>query len=884
MKQFTSDELRNAWKQFYIERGHVDVGAVSLVSDGSTGVLFNVAGMQPLMPYLLGKKHPLGTRLCNVQGCVRTNDIDSVGDRSHVTFFEMLGSWSLGDYFKKERCQWSFELLTQVFGFDADHLAATVFEGDENAPRDEEGAKYRIASGFKKENIYYLPAEDNWWGLEYGPCGPDSEMFYIADRPDCGPDCGPGCDCGKYTELGNDVFMQYEKHHDGHLTPLKQKNVDTGWGLERILAFLNGTRDVYRIDLFAPVIAYIEQASGTKYEEDEKLTRSMRILADHIRTSVMLIGDEAKLLPSNAGAGYVLRRLIRRAVRHGRVLGLSTQNLLHIAEMYIDTIYAESYPLLKKNKEFVLTELKKEIDRFESTVENGMKEFKKILEQKKEADSDQIDGKSAFYLYDTFGFPIELTVELAGEEGLSVDEDGFAKAMEEQKQKARDNQNFSARLSADNGLYEKLDTGIVSEFIGYDTLKAEETIAAVNNGSEWKDSLKEGEEGTVITAKTPFYATMGGQKGDFGVIVTKNGTFDVQETVKLPGGRIGHIGKVVSGSIAKGETATLEVSALNRSNTCRNHTATHLLQEALREVLGDHVEQSGSYQDGERTRFDFSHGQAMTAEEIKKVEAIVNEKIAEDLPVETKVMSLEEAKKTGAMALFGEKYGDTVRVVMIGDFSRELCGGTHVGHTGDIASFKILSESGVAAGIRRIEALTGRNVTAYYQEMEEKLAETARILKTTPVSLIERAEHLMAELKSLQSENESLKSKAAKEALGDVMDQVVEVNGVKLLATKVSGVDMNGLRDLGDQLKAKIAEGVVVLMSDLDGKVNMVAMATDGAMKKGAHAGNLIKGIAALVGGGGGGRPNMAQAGGKNPAGIDEAITKSAEVLKEQIK
>ena len=884
MKQFTSDELRNAWKQFYIERGHVDVGAVSLVSDGSTGVLFNVAGMQPLMPYLLGKKHPLGTRLCNVQGCVRTNDIDSVGDKSHVTFFEMLGSWSLGDYFKKERCQWSFELLTQVFGFDADHLAATVFEGDENAPRDEEGAKYRIASGFKKENIYYLPAEDNWWGLEYGPCGPDSEMFYIADRPDCGPDCGPGCDCGKYTELGNDVFMQYEKHHDGHLTPLKQKNVDTGWGLERILAFLNGTRDVYRIDLFAPVIAYIEQASGTKYEEDEKLTRSMRILADHIRTSVMLIGDEAKLLPSNAGAGYVLRRLIRRAVRHGRVLGLSTQNLLHIAEMYIDTIYAESYPLLKKNKEFVLTELKKEIDRFESTVENGMKEFKKILEQKKEADSDQIDGKSAFYLYDTFGFPIELTVELAGEEGLSVDEDGFAKAMEEQKQKARDNQNFSTRLSADNGLYEKLDAGIVSEFIGYDTLKAEETIAAVNNGSEWMDSLKEGEEGTVITAKTPFYATMGGQKGDFGVIVTKNGTFDVQETVKLPGGRIGHIGKVVSGSIAKGETATLEVSALNRSNTCRNHTATHLLQEALREVLGDHVEQSGSYQDGERTRFDFSHGQAMTAEEIKKVEAIVNEKIAEDLPVETKVMSLEEAKKTGAMALFGEKYGDTVRVVMIGDFSRELCGGTHVGHTGDIASFKILSESGVAAGIRRIEALTGRNVTAYYQEMEEKLAETARILKTTPASLIERAEHLMTELKALQSENESLKSKAAKEALGDVMDQVVEVNGVKLLATKVSGVDMNGLRDLGDQLKAKIAEGVVVLMSDLDGKVNMVAMATDGAMKKGAHAGNLIKGIAALVGGGGGGRPNMAQAGGKNPAGIDEAIKKSAEVLKEQIK
>ncbi len=885
MKQFTSDELRRTWKQFYIERGHVDVGAVSLVSDGSTGVLFNVAGMQPLMPYLLGQKHPLGTRLCNVQGCVRTNDIDSVGDKSHVTFFEMMGSWSLGDYFKKERCQWSFELLTQVFGFDADHLAATVFAGDENAPRDEEGAQYRIASGFKKENIYYLPAEDNWWGLEYGPCGPDSEMFYVADRPDCGPDCGPGCHCGKYTELGNDVFMQYEKHQDGSLTPLKQKNVDTGWGLERILAFLNGTRDVYRIDLFAPVIAYIEKVSGTKYEQDEKLTKSMRILADHIRTSVMLIGDEAKLLPSNVGAGYVLRRLIRRAVRHGRALNLSVENLLKIAEIYIDNIYAESYPLLKENKEFVITELEKEINRFESTVENGMKEFRKILEQKKKADLNEIDGKSAFYLYDTFGFPIELTVEMAQEEGLNVDENGFEQAMEEQKQKARDNQNFSARLSADDaGLYESLDASIVSEFVGYDTLTAESSIAAISSGNEWKDGLSEGEEGTVITLKTPFYATMGGQKGDFGVIRTGKGIFEVQDTIKLPGGRIGHVGKVVSGTIAQGDEAELSVSELNRGNTCKNHTATHLLQEALREVLGDHVEQSGSYQDGERTRFDFSHGQAMTAEEIKKVEEIVNDKISEDLPVETKVMSLEEAKKTGAMALFGEKYGDVVRVVMIGDFSKELCGGTHVGHTGEIASFKILSESGVAAGIRRIEAITGRNVTAYYQDMEEKLNAAARVLKTSPTSLLERAQHLIAELKALQSENESLKSKAAKEALGDVKNQVAEVKGIKLLAVKVSGVDMNGLRDLGDQLKAKLGEGVIVLISDLEGKVNMVAMATDAAMAKGAHAGNLIKGIASLVGGGGGGRPNMAQAGGKNPAGIDSAIAECSRVLESQLK
>ena len=885
MKQFTSDELRRTWKQFYIERGHVDVGAVSLVSDGSTGVLFNVAGMQPLMPYLLGQKHPLGTRLCNVQGCVRTNDIDSVGDKSHVTFFEMMGSWSLGDYFKEERCKWSFELLTQVFGFDADHLAATVFAGDENAPRDEEGAEYRIASGFKKENIYYLPAEDNWWGLEYGPCGPDSEMFYVADRPDCGPDCGPGCSCGKYTELGNDVFMQYEKHHDGSLTPLKQKNVDTGWGLERILAFLNGTRDVYQIDLFSPVIAYIEKVSGTKYEQDENLTRSMRILADHIRTSVMLIGDEAKLLPSNVGAGYVLRRLIRRAVRHGRVLGLTVENILRAAEIFIDEIYAESYPRLKENKEFVLAELKKEINRFESTLENGMKEFRKILEQKKKAGSDEIDGKSAFYLYDTFGFPIELTVEMAQEEGIKVDEEGFAKAMEEQKQKARENQNFEAKLSVENAaLFESLDASIVSEFVGYDSLTAESDIAAISTGKEWTDTLKEGEEGTVITYKTPFYATMGGQCADTGIIVCGESEFEVEDTVKLPGDRIGHIGRVTKGSLKTGDKAVLQVNEAKRSDTCKNHSATHLLQKALQVVLGDHVEQAGSFVNGDRLRFDFSHSAAMTKEELEKTERIVNEQIGLGLPVVTEVMSIEDAKKTGAMALFGEKYGEEVRVVRMGEFSTELCGGTHVGNTGEVRLFKIVSESGVAAGVRRIEALTGNGVLEYYGKMEQELVKAAAIVKTAPTELLSRLSHLMAELKALQSENESLKSKAAKDALGDVMDQVQEIGGVKLLAAKVAGVDMNGLRELGDQLKEKLGDGVVVLLSEKEGKVNLIAMATDGAMAKGAHAGNLIKSIAALVGGGGGGRPNMAQAGGKNPAGMDEAVAACAKVLGEQIQ
>ncbi|MCR5528367.1 MAG: alanine--tRNA ligase [Saccharofermentans sp.] len=880
MRKFTSDELRNAWKQFYIDRGHVDVGAVSLVSDGSTGVMFNVAGMQPLMPYLLGQKHPLGTRLTNVQGCVRTNDIDSVGDKSHGTFFEMMGSWSLGDYFKKERCQWSFELLTELFGFDADHLAATVFAGDENAPRDEEGAKYRIESGFKPENIFYLPAEDNWWGLEYGPCGPDSEMFYVKDVPPCGPDCGPGCHCGKYTEIGNDVFMQYEKHQDGTLTPLSQKNVDTGWGLERILAFLNGLDDVYKIDLHAPAISYIEEASGVKYDSDEKLTRSMRILADHTRTSVMLIGDPAKLLPSNAGAGYVLRRLIRRAVRHARALNLKKENILKVAQIYID-VYSNSYPLLAKNRDFVINELTKEIDRFESTLENGMKEFKKILE----ASKGTIDGKKAFYLYDTFGFPIELTIELAEEEGLTVDEEGFKAAMEEQKQKARDNQNFSAKLSNSDAIFDSLSADIKTTFVGYTDTSCKGKIVAVAGEESLKDILSEGENGTIVTDVTSFYGTMGGQVGDKGTISTKDGEFVVTETIHLPNSRVGHIGYVSKGTIKTNEEADIKVDDANRLDTCKNHSATHLLQKALKIVLGDHVEQKGSLVTPDRLRFDFSHDQAMTADQIVQVEKIVNSEISAALDVVTEEMSLEESAKTGAMALFGEKYQGTVRVVSMGKgksgnteadykeaFSVELCGGTHVSNTSQIRNIKILSESGVAAGVRRIEALTGDSVIAYYNDLENTLNEAAKILKTNPSEILKKIEHLQAELKAANSEIDSLKSAAAKEALGDLTNQTVDVKGVKLLSAKLDNVDMGSLRDLGDSLKDKIGDGVVALISTNEGKVNIVVMATDSAVKAGAHAGNLIKAVAPIVGGGGGGRPNMAQAGGKNPAGVDDAL------------
>ncbi len=882
MKKFTSNELRNAWKEFYIKRGHADCGAVSLVSDGSTGAMFNVAGMQPIMPYLLGKKHPLGTRLCNVQGCVRTNDIESIGDKSHLTFFEMMGSWSLGDYFKKERCEFSFELLTDVFKFDRDHLAATVFAGDENAPRDEEGAKYRIASGFKPENVFYLPAEDNWWGLEYGPCGPDSEMFYVKDVAPCGPDCRPGCHCGKYTEIGNDVFMQYEKHEDGTLTPLAKKNVDTGWGLERNLAFLNNVDDVYLTDLFTSAISAMEKASGIKYGENENTTKSMRIVADHLRTSVMLIGDPAKLLPSNMGAGYVLRRLIRRAVRHGRVLSLKKQDLIDIASVFIDEVYAESYPDLKKNKKFILDELSKEIERFLLTLENGMREFKKISDEKKSLNKKEIEGNLAFYLYDTFGFPLELTIEMAEEEGLTVDEDGFKASMELQKKKARENSAFSQK-NAEKDIFESLPESVKSEFVGYNELTITDEIIALSDSETITDCIGAGTNGIIVTARTPFYATMGGQKGDMGTISVGDALFSVNETIKLSHGMIGHVGTVTKGIIKTGDKCLLSVNRATRAATCKNHTATHLLQKALQIVLGDAVSQAGSYQDTERTRFDFTYGKALIKEELEKVEEIVNEEIIKGIPVTTDVMSTEDAKKTGAMALFSEKYGETVRVVSIGDFSKELCGGTHVSDTSKIKAFKILSESGIAAGIRRIEAITGENVMAYYRNEEKELLAIAKTAKCDIKEISRKIDLMLEEIKALKSENEKLKSKLASNSASDIYNDVKNKNGVNILAAEIKDADQNSLKSLGDEIKSKLSCAFILLIGTQNGRISVVSMATDDAIKHGCAAGAVIKEVCMCLGGGGGGRPNMAQGSGMDTSKIPEALEKAKLVMENMI-
>ena len=892
MRQFTSKELRKTWKEFYIERGHVDVGAVSLVSDGSTGVLFNVAGMQPLMPYLLGEKHPMGTRLCNVQGCVRTNDIDSVGDRSHVTFFEMMGSWSLGDYFKEERCKWSYELLTQVFGFDNDHLAATVFAGDENAPRDEEGAKFRIASGFKPENIYYLGANDNWWGLEYGPCGPDSEMFYIADIPDCGPNCGPGCSCGKYTEIGNDVFMQYEKHQDGHLTPLKQKNVDTGWGLERILAFLNGTKDVYKTDLFTEAIAYIEKASGVKYDSDEKLTKSMRILADHIRTSVMLIGDAAKLVPSNAGAGYVLRRLIRRAVRHARTLGMSTEQILGLAKIYIDSVYDDSYPLLAKNREFILNELDKEIARFESTLENGIKEFKKILAEK--SASGEIDGDSAFYLYDTFGFPIELTIEMASEEGLKVDEEGFKAAMEKQKETARaaTKAKEDLALSVSEIPEEVSKDSNATVYDGYDNLKCDAKViyilkADADGKLSTVDSASAGDDIIAVCDKTVLYATMGGQIHDDGKIYTADFEAEVLSVDKDAAGKYLHTLKVVKGTLAKGASVSIEVDKKNRMSIARNHTATHILLSALQKTLGSHVEQAGSYVGSDRLRFDFNHSQAMTAEEISKVEEMVNDVILQALPVETKVLNIEEAKKLGATAIFGEKYGEVVRVVSVGDFSDpfdlEFCGGTHLTNSSQVGQFRIVSESGIAAGVRRIEAVTGAKCYEMNKADRSLIDSAAASLKTPKDKIVERIDALHAEVKTLEKELADIEKAKAGSFADSAVSGAKDIGGVKAVIASCDAADAAALRDTADKIRDKLDCGVVFLAANGGDKLLFTAMATKSANEKGAHCGNIIKEAAKVAGGGGGGRPDMAQAGGKDVSKLADALAKAEVVLASQV-
>ena len=878
MKKYGLNELRKMYLDFFKSKDHFVRGSYSLVPHNDNSLLLINAGMAPLKPYFTGQEIPPKRRMATCQKCIRTGDIENIGKTArHGTFFEMLGNFSFGDYFKTEAIHWSWEFLTEVVGLEPDRLYPSVYLDD-----DEAFDIWNKEIGISKDRIFKFGKEDNFWEHGAGPCGPCSEIYYDrGEKYGCGkPGCTVGCDCDRFIEIWNNVFTQFENDGKGNYTTLKNKNIDTGMGLERLATVVQDVDSIFDVDTIKALRDKVCEITGKEYKKEYKWDVSIRIITDHIRSATFMISDG--IMPSNEGRGYVLRRLIRRAARHGRLLGVKGQFLAKLSETVIESS-KDGYPELEEKKEFIFKVLTEEENKFDKTIDTGLSILADMEEEMKAKNEKTLSGENAFKLYDTYGFPLDLTQEILEEKGFDVDEDGFKKAMEVQRETARKARKTTNYMGADETVYESLDTSLSTQFVGYDKLIEDSVITALTTEKEVVQALADGDKGTIVVEQTPFYATMGGQVGDKGIIKTNEGTFVVVDTIKLHGTMVGHVGYVSEGMIQVGDKVTLKVDSANRNAIAKNHSATHLLQKALKLVLGNHVEQAGSYVDAERLRFDFTHFQAMTPEEIEKVEALVNEQIENGLDVVTEEMSLEDAKKTGAMALFGEKYGDKVRVVSMGDYSIELCGGTHVSNTSTISYFKIISESGISAGVRRIEALTGTGLMKHYADVEKKLHEAAKVAKTEPNNLVKRIETLNEEIKALSSENEKLKAKMANASVGDVMSQVVEVKGVKLLATKVADVDMNGLRNLGDQLKDKMGGGVVVLVSTTGDKANVIVMADDDAISKGAHAGNMIKEIAKLVGGGGGGRPNMAQAGGKNPAGADEAVAKAKEILEAQI-
>ena len=879
MQKYGVNELRRMFLEFFESKDHLAMKSFSLVPHNDNSLLLINAGMAPLKPYFTGQEIPPRRRVCTCQKCIRTGDIENIGKTArHGTFFEMLGNFSFGDYFKTESLHWSWEFLTQVVGLDPDRLYPSIYLDDEEAFK-----IWNEEIGVPAERIFRFGREDNFWEHGAGPCGPCSEIYYDrGEKYGCGkPDCTVGCECDRYIEVWNNVFSQFENDGHGNYTELAQKNIDTGMGLERLAVVVQDVDSLFTIDTNKALLDRVCQLAGKEYQKDYETDVSLRIVTDHIKSCTFMISDG--IMPSNEGRGYVLRRLLRRAARHGRKLGIEGKFLANLSDTVI-ALSKDGYPELEEKKVMIFKVLTEEEDKFNKTIDQGLAILSDMEEEMRKSGSDTLSGADAFKLYDTYGFPLDLTKEILEERSFQVDEEGFAACMKEQKEKARKARKTTNYMGADVTVYQSIDPAVTTKFVGYDHLVHDSAITVLTTEDEIVEALTDGQRGTILVEETPFYGTMGGQQADTGVIVSENGEFTVEDTIHLQGGKVGHVGVITKGMFKTGDTVTLKVDEENRALTARNHSATHLLHKALRTVLGDHVEQAGSLVTRDRLRFDFTHFSAMTPEEIRQVEEIVNKEIHAGLSVVTDEMSLEDAKKTGAMALFGEKYGETVRVVRMGDFSTELCGGTHVANTSSISSFKILSEAGIAAGVRRIEALTSDGLMAHYAETEKELHEAAAAAKTTPGALTAKIEAMLEEIKALHSENEKLKSKLAKEAMGDVMDQVQEVKGVKVLAVRADGVDMNGLRNLGDQLKEKLGEGVIVIASVLDGKVNLMATATDGAQKAGAHAGNLIKAIAGLVGGGGGGRPNMAQAGGKNPAGVDEALAKVAETVESQVR
>ena len=879
MKPYGLNELRKMYLDFFESKGHLIMPSFSLVPQNDKSLLLINAGMAPLKPYFTGQEIPPRKRVATCQKCIRTGDIENVGRTArHGTFFEMLGNFSFGDYFKHEAIAWSWEFLTEVLEIPADRLYPSVYEED-----DEAFEIWEKEIGIAPERIFRFGKEDNFWEHGAGPCGPCSEIYFDrGEEHGCGkPGCTVGCDCDRYIEIWNNVFTQFEGDGHGGYTELENKNIDTGMGLERLATVMQDVESIFDVDTIRHLREEVCRLAGVTYGEDYKTDVSVRVVTDHIRSVTFMVSDGVTM--SNEGRGYVLRRLLRRASRHGRLLGINDAFLADLSEVVIEDSKS-GYPDLETRKEYIKKVISVEEDNFDRTINQGLQMLEQYMKIMKETGAKQVPGDVAFRLNDTYGFPLDLIFEIVQEHGFTVDERGFDRAMENQRQTARAARKETNYMGADETVYQQIDASIGSEFIGYDRLRAKSEITVMTSTDAIVDKLKAGEMGTIIVEETPFYATMGGQLHDTGSIETPSGLFRVDNVIHLPGTKIGHVGEVIDGSISVGEMANLSVNRRRRQLTANNHTATHIMQEALRRVLGTHVEQKGSYVDAERLRFDFTHFSPMTDEEIRQVEEIVNDQIARGLHVITKIMTMDEAKKTGAMALFGEKYGEKVRVVFVEGFSTELCGGTHVSNSREIVAFKIISESGVASGVRRIEALTSTGLIEYLNRSDDMLANVARKLKGTPSEVEEKVEHLQEEIKALQKENEKLKAKLAKDAAGDVTSEAVDIDGIKVVVKQVDGVDNNGLRNLSDDMKQKLGDSIIVLASsNEDGKVSLIATATDGAIEKGANAGALIKDVAGLVGGGGGGKPQMAQAGGKNPGGIPEALKRALVFVKESL-
>ena len=879
MKFMGANELREEFLSFFESKGHLRLESFPLVPRNDKSLLLINAGMAPLKPYFTGLEQPPRKRITTCQKCIRTGDIENVGKTSrHGTFFEMLGNFSFGDYFKGEIIPWAWEFITKTLQIPKDKLYVTIYF--------EDGEAFEIwkeKTDVDPSRIFRLGKDDNFWEIGVGPCGPCTEIHFDRGegKVETVEEFLKAADEDRIVEFWNLVFTQFDKDEEGNYNRLEHPNIDTGMGLERIATIMQGVDNIFEIDTVNNILKKVCSLTDTKYGEDKIKDISIRIITDHVKSVAMLICDGVQ--PSNEGRGYVLRRLLRRAARHGRLLGVKRLFLSDIVESVIEN-YGEAYKELKEKESYIKKIVKLEEERFNETIDSGMDILKGYIEEAIKNNDEILSGEKAFKLYDTYGFPLELTEEILEEKSLKVDIDGFNKEMKEQRERARNARGEHSYMGSDENPSNKISSEIITAFDGYENISLESKILVLGDDKDFKDSLNKGEKGFIVVSKTPFYAEMGGQVGDTGIMESKTGKAKVVNCKKNVGGKFIHYVEIIDGTIEKDQEVVLTVNKDRRNNISKNHTATHMLHKALKEVLGDHVNQSGSYVDDERLRFDFTHFSALTEEELKKVQDIVNENIMNVEEVDTKEMTIDEAKNSGATCLFDEKYGDLVRVVSVGDFSKELCGGTHVKNSGQIGLISILSESGVASGIRRIEAVTGKTAMKVIENKNAILKEIEKMFKCSEKDIVKKILAQGQQIKEKEKEISDLKGKLVQGAEDDIVKNAIDINGIKLAKAHLKDLDSNSLRELGDKVRNKLGLGVVVLASELDGKVNLIVMATKNSLEKGVHSGKIIKEVAQVVNGGGGGRPDIAQAGGKAPEKIDEALEKAKEVVEKLVK